>query len=115
MVVYPPTLSRELEGSQSLLLCYAFPGLANSCYDLRFTRPQKASIATRMMQIAAKEGLNMEKNAIEMIVESVGNDIRQVGCMNTFVMSTRPILLDDLTFPFVTGQSGGPVYALFRF
>jgi len=55
-----------------------FSGLANSCYDLRFMRPNKGSIAQHMMKIAAAEGLNMERNAIEMIVESVGNDIRQV-------------------------------------
>jgi replication factor C subunit 1 len=53
-------------------------GLANSCYDLRFKRPNKGSIAARMMDIAKKEGLEMERNAIEMIIESVGNDIRQV-------------------------------------
>jgi hypothetical protein len=53
-------------------------GLANNCYDLRVRRPLKQQISQRMMGIAAKEGLQVDRNAIEMLIESVGNDIRQV-------------------------------------
>lgn len=41
-------------------------------------RPLKQQISQRMMGIAAKEGLQVDRNAIEMLIESVGNDIRQV-------------------------------------
>lgn len=39
----------------------------------------KQQICQRMKVIAAKEGLDVDNAAIEMLVESVGNDIRQVG------------------------------------
>jgi len=34
--------------------------LANHCYDLRFSRPNKTQIAKRIMEIAKEEGLNCE-------------------------------------------------------
>jgi replication factor C subunit 1 len=52
--------------------------LCNHCYDLRVKRPTKQQIAARIMQVAAKEGLNVESNAAELLVEQAGNDIRQV-------------------------------------
>ncbi|CAM9762324.1 unnamed protein product [Discosporangium mesarthrocarpum] len=52
--------------------------LVNHCYDLRFSRPQKASIAKRAKAVASKEGLIIDDNAAEMLVEANGNDIRQV-------------------------------------
>lgn len=51
--------------------------LANHCYDLRVKRPMKAQIANRLIQIAATEGLQVEQNAAQMLVEQSGNDIRQ--------------------------------------
>lgn len=48
------------------------------CMDLRYRRPVKSVIATRATEIAAKEGLTVERNAAEAIAESCGNDIRQV-------------------------------------
>ncbi len=53
-------------------------GLANNCYDLKVRRPTKTVIAKRLMEIARREGLDMELNAGEILVEQVGNDIRQV-------------------------------------
>jgi replication factor C subunit 1 len=41
-------------------------------------RPTKGAIAKRLVDIARKEGLEIETNAAEMLVEQVGNDIRQV-------------------------------------
>lgn len=40
-------------------------------------RPTKQQIATRLVQIAKTEGMHLEQNAAEMLVEQVGNDIRQ--------------------------------------
>lgn len=52
--------------------------LVNYCYDLRFTRPPKATIAKRVKAIAKMEGMDVDDNATEMLVEANGNDIRQV-------------------------------------
>ncbi|KAF7456821.1 ATPase, AAA family protein [Cryptosporidium felis] len=52
--------------------------LASKCYDLRFSRPSKVQIIKRMQEIAAKEGMSVEPNAIELLCESVGNDLRQI-------------------------------------
>ncbi|CUV07608.1 unnamed protein product [Cryptosporidium hominis] len=52
--------------------------LAPKCYDLRFSRPSKVQIIKRMQEIANKEGMKIEPNAIELLCESVGNDLRQI-------------------------------------
>nr|QDO16432.1 replication factor C subunit 1 [Crypthecodinium cohnii] len=52
--------------------------LAFSCYDIRFARPTKTTIAQRAAEIAASEGLGVEANALEALAESCGNDIRHV-------------------------------------
>lgn len=52
--------------------------LANHCYDLRFSRPQKVTIAKRVKAVAKMEGMDVDDNAAEMLVEANGNDIRQV-------------------------------------
>lgn len=52
--------------------------LANHCYDLRVRRPTKTQMAQRLSAIAKKEGLDVDMNALEMLCESVGGDIRQV-------------------------------------
>jgi replication factor C subunit 1 len=51
-------------------------GLANNCYDLRVKRPTKGQIASRLVAIAREEGLIVDNNAAEMLVEQSGNDIR---------------------------------------
>jgi replication factor C subunit 1 len=51
--------------------------LANSCYDLKLKRPIKSQIANRLVSIGNKEGLQVDSNAAEMLVEQAGNDIRQ--------------------------------------
>jgi replication factor C subunit 1 len=52
--------------------------LAFSCYDLKFARPTKSTIAQRCAHIAQKEGLNIEPNALEALAESCGGDMRMV-------------------------------------
>lgn len=52
--------------------------LAFSCYDLKFTRPPKNSIAQRCAQIAQREKLEIEPNALEALAESCGGDMRMV-------------------------------------
>ena len=48
------------------------------CLDLRYRRPVKTMIAKRAIEVARREGLHVEQNAAEAIVESCGNDVRQV-------------------------------------
>lgn len=52
--------------------------LAGHSYDLRFRRPTKNEIASRCVEIAKSEGMNVEKNALVEVTECFGNDIRQV-------------------------------------
>lgn len=52
--------------------------LAFSCYDIRFSRPTKTTIAQRVAEIAASEGLEVDPIALETLAESCGNDIRHV-------------------------------------
>lgn len=52
--------------------------LASYCLDLKYRRPTKTMIARRAVEIGQKEGITIEMNAAEAIVESCGNDIRQV-------------------------------------
>ena len=51
--------------------------LVNHCYDLRVKRPTKTQVAQRLVAIAQHEGLQVDPNAAEMLVEQAGNDIRQ--------------------------------------
>ena len=48
------------------------------CMDLRYKRPVKSTIVKRALEVASREGLVVEPNAAEAIVESCGNDVRQV-------------------------------------
>jgi DNA polymerase III delta prime subunit len=84
--------------------------LANSCYDLKFMRPPKPAIIQRMMQIAAAEGLSVDAGAMDQLIESCGQDIRQV--LNTLQMwakSSKSITATDMNKRMgeVSGVSGG--------
>eukprot|EP00747_Dinoflagellata_sp_TGD_P063421 gnl/TRDRNA2_/TRDRNA2_153437_c5_seq3.p1 gnl/TRDRNA2_/TRDRNA2_153437_c5~~gnl/TRDRNA2_/TRDRNA2_153437_c5_seq3.p1 ORF type:complete len:913 (+),score=207.98 gnl/TRDRNA2_/TRDRNA2_153437_c5_seq3:54-2741(+) len=68
--------------------------LAFSCYDLKFSRPTKTTIAQRCAAIAAKEGLQVEPNALEMLAESCGNDMRMV--LNQLQMLARAPLYQQM-------------------
>lgn len=48
------------------------------CLDLRYRRPIKSVIASRAVEVARLEGMSVELNAAEAMVESCGNDVRQV-------------------------------------
>ena len=61
--------------------------LVNYCYDLKFVKPDKRQISNRLMTICQKENIQCEKNALEYLCESVGNDIRQ--CINFVEMWSK--------------------------
>ncbi|CAE8736092.1 unnamed protein product, partial [Polarella glacialis] len=61
--------------------------LAFSCYDLKFQRPTKSTVAHRCAEIAKAEGLEVEANALEALAESCGSDMRMV--LNQLQMLAR--------------------------
>ncbi len=52
--------------------------LANHCLDLRFRRPENATVAKRIKRIMEAENKKVEIAAVEAIVEACGQDLRQV-------------------------------------
>jgi replication factor C subunit 1 len=71
--------------------------LANHCYDLKVKRPTKQQIAARLVNIAQKEGMTVDTNAAEMLVEQVGNDIRQaVNSMQMWRASSNRMQYTDM-------------------
>ena len=80
-----PELIKIIKKAKAPIICICndrqaqkIRSLAGHCYDLKVKRPTKGQIAKRLQEIGAKEGLTVEYNAAEMLVEQVGNDIRQV-------------------------------------
>ncbi|EUD66720.1 replication factor C subunit 1 [Plasmodium inui San Antonio 1] len=52
--------------------------LANKCYDLKFTTPNKNSVVKRLLEICKQEDIMMEPNALELLWESTNGDLRQM-------------------------------------
>lgn len=52
--------------------------LVQHCYDLRFRKPENASVAKRLKGILAREGAHLDLVLAESLVEACGQDIRQV-------------------------------------
>ncbi len=52
--------------------------LVNQCLDLKFNKPSKDAITRRVQRICKEQGLFIERDMIEQVIESSGNDIRQV-------------------------------------
>ncbi|ORX67090.1 DNA replication factor C, large subunit [Linderina pennispora] len=52
--------------------------LANYCNDMKFRRPSAAQMQGRMKAIAKRENLQVEDNALQQLVASTQNDIRQI-------------------------------------
>ncbi|GAN09055.1 DNA replication factor C, large subunit [Mucor ambiguus] len=52
--------------------------LLRVCYEAKFRRTPAAQIRSRILTIAFKEGLQLQPNAVDELVDSTQNDIRQV-------------------------------------
>ena len=99
-----PELVKVIKGSKTPIICICndrqaqkIRTLANHCYDLRVKRPIKNIIAKRLVEIAALEGMTVEYNAAEKLVEEGGNDIRQaIHSLQMWHASSRSIKLQDL-------------------
>jgi len=61
--------------------------LASSCYDLKFTRPDKNMVAQRCAEVARRQGLQIDPSALEALAESCGGDMRMV--LNQLQMVAR--------------------------
>ena len=51
--------------------------IANHSYDIRFAKPNKQQVTSRMMNILKKEGVSADITSIEQIVDASGCDVRQ--------------------------------------
>ncbi|RHZ16330.1 hypothetical protein DYB37_009889 [Aphanomyces astaci] len=79
--------------------------LANHAFDLKLRRPTKTQIATRLLQIAAAEGLHAERNALEEAAERFGNDIRQLlNWMQMWKRSQNTMTYDDVVQQFYQSE-----------
>lgn len=52
--------------------------LVNYCFDLRFTRPRIEQIKAHMLSVCFKEGIKMSGDALNELIISSNQDIRQV-------------------------------------
>ena len=52
--------------------------LINYCYDIRFYKPDRRQIVLRLIDICKKEGIFVDNQTLTYIVDSFGNDIRQI-------------------------------------
>ena len=87
-------LIKVIESSRNPIICICndrqsqkLKSLLNHCYDIRFSKPNKLQITRRLIQILKQEQINVEPNAVEFLVESSGNDIRQI--LTSFDMWSR--------------------------
>lgn len=79
-------LIKLIENTKSPVICICNdrndPGvkqLATNCYDLRFRRPENVAVAKRIKAIVESEGQQkVDLTSVESVVESCGQDIRQV-------------------------------------
>ena len=89
-------LIQMIKGSRVPIVCICndrqsqkMKSLLPYCMDLRYRRPTKNVIANRAVHVARLEGLAVEQNAAEAIVESCGNDVRQViNCLQMWSSSS---------------------------
>jgi replication factor C subunit 1 len=99
-----PELVKVIKGSKTPIICICndrqaqkIRTLANHCYDLRVKRPIKNIIAKRLVEIGALEGMTVEYNAAEKLVEEGGNDIRQaIHSLQMWHASSNSIKMQDL-------------------
>ncbi|KAG2373090.1 hypothetical protein C9374_012822 [Naegleria lovaniensis] len=70
--------------------------LIANCLDVKFSRPNKATIAKRILEICKQEKLSIDFNAVEYLVESLNNDIRSV--LNNLQLINRYSTKDHIAY-----------------
>ena len=99
-----PELIKVIKSSKTPIICICndrqspkIRSLTNHCFDLRVRRPTKQQIAQKMIVIAHKEGLQVDSNAAEMLVEQAGNDIRQVlNCLQMWRAQSQVVRFNEM-------------------
>lgn len=52
--------------------------LDKTTFDLKYSKPTKDQVRSRIMSIAYREGLNISPQAVDQLVDGTGSDIRQI-------------------------------------
>jgi replication factor C subunit 1 len=71
--------------------------LVNYCFDLRFYKPRVEQIKAAMMSIAFKEGVNLSGDALNELIVSSNQDIRQVLHFMSLMCAGKSGRIDKLT------------------
>jgi len=78
-------LIKIIKGTQVPIICICnddrsqkLKSLRNYCLPLKFRRPSAAQVRPRIMEILRSEGMQVEENAFDVVVESTRGDIRQI-------------------------------------
>ncbi|KAI9316053.1 replication factor RFC1 C terminal domain-containing protein [Dichotomocladium elegans] len=70
--------------------------LLNVCFDARFKRTPASQLRSRLMSIAYRENLKVEPNAIDELVQSTHNDMRQIiNILSTYKLSQDKLNYDS--------------------
>jgi DNA polymerase III delta prime subunit len=72
---YRPNID-DIIGHQTKIA--ALKSLINHCFDIKINRPDKREIMKRMWFIMNEENMNIDLQIVEKMVESSGNDLRNV-------------------------------------
>lgn len=67
----------------------------NVTFDLPFRRPDAASVRSRVMSIAFREGIKLPPNVIDQLVEGTHSDIRQIINMLSTYSTTQSTMNYD--------------------
>ena len=70
--------------------------LEKTTYDLKFTKPTKDQIRSRIMSIAYKEKLSLQPLALDQLVEGSGSDIRQIlNLLSTYKLTSMAMSQEE--------------------
>ncbi|KAF9397512.1 hypothetical protein BGX21_008796, partial [Mortierella sp. AD011] len=72
--------------------------LVNSCFDMRFQRPQVNQVRARLMSILHREGRKIPANVLDKLVSGSQSDIRQVlNMLSTWSLTKQEMDYDEGT------------------
>lgn len=70
--------------------------LDRTTFDLKFSKPTKEQVRSRIMSIAFREGLSIKPQAIDQLVDGTGSDIRQIiNLLSTYRLTTNSMDQDQ--------------------
>lgn len=67
--------------------------LAGNCYDLRFQKPNKAKLIHRIKEICSKEGVTVDENSVQHLVDEMNSDVRQIlGFLQMYTRTNKTFI-----------------------